>query len=60
MWIVIEVFGTPTIVTNENGEVLYFTTEEEAQEEANQCQDGRILEIQNVHITIPQVIASNF
>jgi hypothetical protein len=45
MWIVIEVFGTPTIVTNENGEVLYFTTEEEAQEEANQCQDGRILEI---------------
>lgn len=48
MYIVIEKHGGPQyaiIVTNENGENMIFDTREEAQIEANDCQDGVILEI---------------
>ncbi len=44
MYIVIEMFNIPTVVTNEDGEVLYFDTIEEAQVEADDCQDGKVTE----------------
>ena len=44
-FIVIEKFGTPTIVTDENGEVKIFDTREEAQAEADDCQDGIVVEL---------------
>ncbi len=43
-FIVIEMFNIPTVVTDEDGEVLYFDTLEEAQVEADDCQDGKVVE----------------
>lgn len=48
MWIVIEKHGGPEyaiIVTNEDGENKIFETEEEAQAEADDCQDGIIVRL---------------
>lgn len=42
-FIVIEKFGTPTIVTDENGDVKIFDDFEEAGEETNDCQDGIVV-----------------
>lgn len=47
-FIVIETFGGAnyaTIVTNEDGENMIFNTREEAQAEADDCQDGIVVEI---------------
>lgn len=46
MFIVIEKFDVyfPCICTNEDGLPLIFNTPEEAQEEADKCQDGIIVE----------------
>lgn len=45
MYIVIETFDPfyPTIVTNEDGYPLLFTTIEEAQAEADNCQKGIVV-----------------
>lgn len=45
-YIVIEAFPyeCPFIVTNEDGEVKIFDNMFDAQEEANDCQDGRVIE----------------
>lgn len=46
MYIVIEKFGGwqyAAIVTNEDGEVKVFDTKEEAQAEANECQNGIVI-----------------
>ena len=40
---VIEKFGNPHFVTNENGEIKTFPTYSEAKAEADQCQDGYVL-----------------
>lgn len=48
MYIVIETHGGPeyaAIVTDENGVNKVFDTIEEAQAEADDCQDGKIVEI---------------
>lgn len=48
MFIVIEIHGGPeyaAIVTDENGNNKVFKTIEEAQAEADDCQDGKIIEI---------------
>lgn len=48
MFIVIETHGGPeyaAIVTDENGNNKVFETIEEAQAEADDCQDGKIFEI---------------
>lgn len=48
MFIVIEKFGGPEyaiIVTDEEGNNKIFDTEEEAQAEVEDCQDGIVLEI---------------
>ncbi len=48
MYIVIEAHGGAqyaTIVTNEDGENKVFDTQEEAQAEADDCQDGYVVEI---------------
>lgn len=47
MYIVIECFDIywPAIVTDEEGKPLLFDTLEEAQEEADECQDGKIFEV---------------
>lgn len=48
VFIVIECHGGAeyaTIVTNEDGETKVFDTEKEAQIEADDCQDGRVVEI---------------
>ena len=46
-WIVIETFDRhwPSICTDTDGRPLIFETEEEAQEEADDCQDAVIVEI---------------
>jgi len=45
-FIVIENFGgSATVCTDENGETLYFETEQEAEVEADDCQNGYILEV---------------
>jgi hypothetical protein len=44
MYIVLEMFDNPTVVTNEDGDVLYFDTLDEAQSEADDCQDGKVVE----------------
>ena len=47
-YIVIECFGGAeyaTIVTDENGNNAIFDTKEEAQEEADKCQCGKVVEI---------------
>ena len=45
MYIVIEAhdINWPIIVTDEEGQPLIFNTEQEAQEEADDCQDGRVV-----------------
>lgn len=45
MWIVIEAFDMlfPIIVSNEDGMPKLFDTEDEAQAEADECQDGRVI-----------------
>lgn len=49
MYIVIETFWTPTIVTDENGETLFFETEEEATKYADEeCQNGTTVYIETV------------
>lgn len=45
MYIVIEKFGTPTIVTDEDGNVKEFETPESAQAEADDCQDGLVVDL---------------
>lgn len=48
MWIVIEMFPSPeqaTIVCNEDGTNKVFNDEFEAKEEADNCQEGRIIEV---------------
>lgn len=48
MWIVIEKHGGPEyaiIVTDENGYNKIFDTEDDAQIEADDCQDGIVIEI---------------
>jgi hypothetical protein len=44
-FIVLEMFGTPSIVTDEEGDVRFFDSEEEAQIEADDCQDGRVIPV---------------
>ena len=48
MYIVIEKFGGPEyaiIVTNEQGDVKIFETQEYAQIEADECQDGIVVDL---------------
>jgi len=48
MYIVLEVFGGPeyaTIVTDESGNNKIFNNEEDAQKEANACQEGIVIEL---------------
>lgn len=48
MFIVIEIFGGAeyaSIVTDEDGDNKIFDTAEEALAEANDCQDGQVVEI---------------
>lgn len=45
MFIVIEKFGEPIVVTNVDGEVSYFDTPEEAVETLNDCQDGMLVSL---------------
>lgn len=48
MFIVIETHGGPeyaAIVTNENGENKVFDNIEDAQKEADDCQDGQVIEV---------------
>lgn len=47
MYIVIECFDVywPTIVTDEEGKPLLFDTLEEAQKEADDCQNGKPFEV---------------
>lgn len=48
MYIVIEAFGGPeyaAIVTDEEGNNKVFETPEEAQEEADECQNGIVVEL---------------
>ncbi len=45
MYIVIEKFGMPAIVTDENGNVKEFETLESAQAEADDCQDGLVVNL---------------
>ena len=47
MYIVIETFDPiySSIVTNEDGETKLFDTKAEAQAEADECQDGKVVEL---------------
>ena len=47
MYIVIEAhdINWPVIVTDEDGQPLIFNTEQEAQEEADECQNGIVVEL---------------
>jgi hypothetical protein len=48
MYIVIETFGGPQyaiIATDQDGNNLVFETREEAETEANDCQDGLVVEL---------------
>jgi hypothetical protein len=45
MYIVIEKFGMPTIVTDEDGNVKNFTYRKDAQAEADDCQDGIVVDL---------------
>ena len=47
MWIVIEAFDKywPVICTDTDGRPLMFDSKEEAQKEADDCQDGRVIEL---------------
>jgi hypothetical protein len=45
MWIVIEKFPEPFLCIDEDGKLKYFDTEEAANEEADECQDGKAVEI---------------
>lgn len=42
-FMIIEKFGTPAIVTDEDGEVKIYDDYEIAKEEANDCQDGIVV-----------------
>lgn len=47
-WIVIETFGGAeyaTVVTNEDGENKVFDNAKDAQDEADDCQDGIVVEV---------------
>lgn len=44
-YLVIELFPTPHIITDEEGTVKYFNTGIEAFKESQQCQDGIVIEI---------------
>lgn len=46
MYIVVDIFDThfPSIVCNEDGYPLLFDSEEDAQQEANQCQRAVVVE----------------
>lgn len=45
MYIVIELFPEPYIVTDENGKVMYFDFMNEAFEEAQKCQKGMVVNV---------------
>lgn len=45
MFIVIDTFDIPTIVSDEYGMPLEFDTKEEAQQEADECQEAIVVEI---------------
>ena len=45
MYIVIELFPEPCIVTNENGAIKYFEFMNEAFEEAQKCQRGMVVNV---------------
>lgn len=45
MYIVLELFPEPCIVTDEVGKVKFFETIDEAQQETKQCQNGKIVNI---------------
>jgi hypothetical protein len=44
-FIVIEKFPEPFVCTTEEGATLYFDTLLDAQEEADDCQDGQVVQI---------------
>ena len=48
MFIVIEKFDKlfPTIVTNEDGTPMLFEQEDQAHAEADECQDGQVVELE--------------
>ena len=45
-YIIIENFYTPTIVTDVDGEVLWFDTIDEANLEKSDCQNGTVVELE--------------
>ena len=45
MFIVLEKFNVPTVVTDEEGNVKYFDYFDDAQREADNCQDGQVIEL---------------
>ena len=58
MYIVIEKHGGAeyaAIVTNEEGQNLVFDTKEEAQAEADDCQDGIVVQLYDLNATVGPV-----
>ena len=45
MYIVLELFPEPRVVTDEEGKVKYFDWMDEAFQEAKNCQDGLVINI---------------